>query len=289
MYAAFFIDEHTRYIWVEPLKAKSEAASAFWRVVAHFDATVGTPTDDQGKPLERPRVLHLRTDHEGGLMSYGFAAFREDKGIHLSLSPPHDHDLNPIAERTIGVIDTLATAIADQCKAPIGYWPWLLAHAVEVHNCAAAGSVGSSTADVHASAFERLTLTKPKVMDLCTVGARAVVLKAPTDQRRATLSGPGEEAIFLGRSTGYLNPTRAKSASAYDVVVNGKMREVSAVYIDEEHIPWRRENARFPLTPTSKAASPPASTPVAPTVTPGVATGAGGNSGLTLLSLFSGP
>ena len=155
MYAAFFIDEHTRYIWVEPLKAKSEAASAFRRVVAHFDATVGTPTDDQGKPLERPRVLHLRTDHEGGLMSYGFAAFREDKGIHLSLSPPHDHDLNPIAERTIGVIDTLATAIADQCKAPIGYWPWLLAHAVEVHNCAAAGSVGSSTADVHASAFER--------------------------------------------------------------------------------------------------------------------------------------
>ena len=51
MYAAIFIDEYSRFVWFEPLKAKSEIRAAFARVKAHFEATVGTPTDDDGKSL----------------------------------------------------------------------------------------------------------------------------------------------------------------------------------------------------------------------------------------------
>jgi hypothetical protein len=287
MYAAIFIDEYSRFVWFEPLKAKGDVRAAFARVKAHFEATVGTPTDDDGKSLGRPKFKELRTDHEGGLMSHGFAAFREESGIHLSLSPPHDHDLNPIAERTIAVIDTLATAMRDQAEAPIGYWPWFINNAVEVHN-AAPNSAGSSTADVHASPFERITLTKPKIMDLCVPGSRAVVLKAPTAQQRGNLTTRGEVGIFLGRSTGFLNPTRAKSASAYDVAVNGTVRECSSVQVDEEFLPWRGNRAPFPLSPSSAAVAPPMPSPLAPSLSPGASLGANSAMATTLLSLFSG-
>ena len=44
-------------------------------------------------------------------MSYSFKEFRAKTGLHFTVSPPHDHDLNPIAERIIGLIAETATAI----------------------------------------------------------------------------------------------------------------------------------------------------------------------------------
>ena len=42
-------------------------------------------------------------------MSHKFKEFRGSDGtpLHHTVSPPHDHDLNPIAERIIGVISTV--------------------------------------------------------------------------------------------------------------------------------------------------------------------------------------
>ena len=59
-YAIFFIDETTRYVWVEFMTNKSEAIAATARVIARFNAEVGVPDDDNGKPLERPKVLSRR-------------------------------------------------------------------------------------------------------------------------------------------------------------------------------------------------------------------------------------
>ena len=109
-YAIFFIDEATRYVWVEFMTYKSEAIAATSRVIARFNAEVGVPVDDDGKPQDRPRVLELRRDHEGKYESHEFRTFREANALHETCSPPHDHDLNPIAESIIRVIDANATA-----------------------------------------------------------------------------------------------------------------------------------------------------------------------------------
>ena len=108
-YAAFFTDSYSRFVIVMFLKDKSEITNATKLAIAEFDATVGVPVDSNGAPLPRPRVRSIRSDHEGGVVSHAFDAFRADASVHLTLSPPHDHDLNPIAERIIGVIDVLAT------------------------------------------------------------------------------------------------------------------------------------------------------------------------------------
>jgi hypothetical protein len=75
-YIVFLIDEHSRYVFYDYIKLKSEAQAAVQRCIAAFEATVGTRVDPEGRPLPRPRVRELHSDREGKLMSYSFKEFR---------------------------------------------------------------------------------------------------------------------------------------------------------------------------------------------------------------------
>jgi len=165
-YAAFVIDEYSRFVFVEFLHDKSEVIEATKRVIAKFNALVGTPVDEKGVAISRPRVRRLHRDHEGGLESRQFETFRAHELLYSTTSAPHDHDLNPIAESTINVISTLATSYKSQSNAPIGFWPEMLRYAVEWHNAVPQGAVGSSTSNAQISPYQRFTLKLPKVMDL---------------------------------------------------------------------------------------------------------------------------
>ena len=46
--------------------------------MAKFAAEVETKVDANGIPIERPKVFEVRRDHEGGLESHYFEAWRED-------------------------------------------------------------------------------------------------------------------------------------------------------------------------------------------------------------------
>lgn len=164
LYAALFIDEYSRKVFFEPLKSKAEISEATKRVISKFEALVGVPVDESGIPSERPHVFEIRSDHEGGILSGNFEAFRLERGIHLSLSPPHDHDLNPIAEATIRSIDRLAAVFRAQSNAPVGFWPYIMRHAVDVHN-STKRECGTSPASDLLSPDQRFTLRLPKVMD----------------------------------------------------------------------------------------------------------------------------
>ena len=85
-YPTFFTDEHTRIVFVEFLHDKSEVIEATQRVMAKFNALVGTPVDEKGVALQRPRVRRLHRDHEGGLESRQFEAFRAREQL---LQPLH--------------------------------------------------------------------------------------------------------------------------------------------------------------------------------------------------------
>ena len=105
------------------IRNKSEAAAAVVRCIAAFNATVGTAVDSDGRPLPRPRVRLVHGDREGKLMSHAFRGFRSsldsDSSVHHTLSPPHDHDLNPIAERVIGLISDVSAAVRIHSDAPV--------------------------------------------------------------------------------------------------------------------------------------------------------------------------
>ena len=248
-YAAFYIDEYSRYVMTEFLHDKSEIIDATKRVMAKFNSLVGTPVNDSGVAEPRPAVRRLHRDHEGGLESKQFEAFRAHELLHSTTSAPHDHDLNPIAESTINVVSTLATAHKSSSGAPIGFWPEIIRYSVDWHNSVPQSHIGSSTADSQVSPSQRFTLKQPKVMDLATFGARTVVLKPPQRQSKTTLSPRGWVGMYLGRSSDALG--------TYEVWVPeiGRKVKSSSLVIDEEFFPWKGEKAHQPLlsaTMTSK-------------------------------------
>ena len=247
-YAAFIIDEYSRFVFVEFLHDKSEVVDATKRVMAKFNALVGTPVDENGVALTRPTVRRLHRDHEGGLESKQFESFRANELLYSTTSAPHDHDLNPIAESTINVISTLATSYKSQSNAPIGFWPEIIRYAVDWHNSAPQASVGSSTADPQISAHQRFTLKQPKIMDLAAFGARTVVLKPPTHQSKTTLASRGWVGMFLGRSS--------DAIGTYEVWVPSTNRKVrsSSLTIDEEFFPWHGTDAHQPLASVTASA-----------------------------------
>ena len=248
-YAAFFIDEYSRFVTVEFLKTKDEVINATKRAIAKFDALVGVPVGEDGKPLSRPKVRRLHRDHEGQLESFTFNDFRAKASLHSTTSPPHDHNLNPIAESTIRTIDVLATTFARQAGAPPGFWPEVFRHAVDFHNSSSSTSVGSSTADSNISPYQRFTLKQPKIMDLCTFGTCAVVLKPPQHIVKGGLSPRGWVGIFLGRCT--------DSPGCWEVWVPEIGRKVrsSSVMVDEERFPWLGKNAYCPLSLPERSTS----------------------------------
>ena len=124
-YALFAVEECSRFVFIEFLKSKEtrEQIAAVARIIERFNSMVNVGSDANGKPLSKPSVTVIRSDHEGALESSLFESFRADVGIHSEMSPPHDHDLNPIAESAIGVISDLACCIRGHSGAPRGLWP----------------------------------------------------------------------------------------------------------------------------------------------------------------------
>jgi len=239
-WAAFFIDRHTRFVFVEFCKTKEEFIEATKRVMAKFNAIVGVPIDDQGRPLARPTVRKLHRDREGKFESYAFQSFREEQGLYSTTSPPHDHDLNPVAESIIRVIDVSATRARSQGGVPVGFWPELIRNSVDWHN-ASVTSVGSSSADPGISAYQRLTGKQPRVADLGTPGARAVVLKPRAHRRKGMLEPPGWVGQLLCRCPDSVG------CWEYWIPALGKKVASSSGVIDEEYFPWLGKDAHQPL------------------------------------------
>ena len=146
------------------------------------------------------------------------------------------------------MISTLATSYKSQSGALIGFWPELLRYSVDWHNSVPQGSVGSSTSDSQISPYQRFTLKLPKVMDLCAIGARTVVLKPPTHQSKTTLASRGWVGMFLGRSSDAIGTWEVWVPS-----INRKVRS-SSLTIDEEFFPWHGADAHQPLTSATASA-----------------------------------
>jgi hypothetical protein len=294
-YALIAVDEHTRYIFTQCLRHKSEALDAVKRVVAEFNAIVGTRLDADGKPLPRPTVRTVMSDREGKLISHAFNEFRADASLHHNTSAPHDHDLNGIAERAIGAVSETAAALLHSSNATVLEWPWLIRYAVDWHN-SLIGDTGTSSADPQISPYQRLTHKLPAIMDLARYGCRAAVLKPPNQQNKTALDSRGWVGTFCGRSV--------NSPGCWDVNCNGTIVSSSSVQVDEEHMPRLGSQAHQPLPPTTPSARASPSDPVphldsdrptapaAPSAAPinaSVHHERPARKTLSLLNLFSGP
>eukprot|EP00965_Chrysotila_dentata_P160484 5298944-Pleurochrysis_carterae.AAC.1 len=78
------------------MRNKSEAPSHVRKFIAAFTALA-----NKNSPRPSRIVGTLHSDNAGEFLSREFTDFLTERGVHTSTCPPHIHQLNGVAERSI--------------------------------------------------------------------------------------------------------------------------------------------------------------------------------------------
>lgn len=119
-YYLIIVDHYSRYIWLYPLKLKSQVKETFIRFTTlaenKFQVKVGTLFSDNGGEF-----IALRD-------------FLASKGISHLTSPPHTPEHNGLAERRHRHIVETGLTLLTTAKLPLQYWTYALSTAVYLIN-----------------------------------------------------------------------------------------------------------------------------------------------------------
>ena len=122
-------DDHSRFLAIRLLRAKSEALSGIRSYVASLNAQL---SKGQVGPAHAVGALH--TDNAGEFLSKEFKEFLDEELLDRTLCPPHVHQLNGVAERSIRTIMEQVRANLVASQAPIVNISFDLLH-LRTHEC----------------------------------------------------------------------------------------------------------------------------------------------------------
>ena len=250
------VDDHSRFKQVYFLKHKDEALKRIRSFVAKLNslASVGKP-----EPVRVIGQLHM--DNAGEFLSNEFNEFLDSESITRTTCPPHVHQLNGVAERSIRSIMEIVRATREASQCPIGFWPHLVEHAVDVlnrttgppHVSADDGETEHFEHDAESakSSYEHVTGKAPKILTILPLGCRAYAVKPVGSFIKSSFESRAWCGINLGQSSSI--------PGAYNIwlPVQHKIIQTSEVYFDESLFPWRPAGDQRTGTP-SPAAAPPA-------------------------------
>ena len=238
-WALIIVDDHSRYKHVYFLRTKDEAPAMIRKYVAEVNAVASAKA---GKPVKV--VSHFNSDNAGEFLSRSFTEFLDLESIKHTTCPPYVHQLNGVAERAIrSVMDLARTALAAS-GAPKSFWPYAVAHAVDILNRTTGPPVGPK------SSHEIVTGKMPKVMDIMPFGCRSFALKPRNLLRKSELEYPAHVGVNLGKDD--LSP----GAFLTWVPALSKIVSTSDTSFDESLFPWRPENSQR-VGPVMPTAAPP--------------------------------
>ena len=245
VYFLVLVDDHSRYKHVYFLKSKSEAPAKIRAFVAKLNALMNV---GRAEPVKVVGQLHM--DNAGEFLSKEFTEYLEDESIDRTTCPPHVHSLNGVAERAIRSIMEVARATREASNCPVGFWPHLVEHAVDVLN----RTTGPPRVDESAPptcSYTMVTGLLPKILTILPLGCRAYAVKPPTAYTKSGFESKAWAGINLGRSTSI--------PGAYVIWLpsEGKFVQTSEVYFDESLYPWRPSGDQRIGTTTPVSAPPP--------------------------------
>ena len=175
-------------------------------------------------------VSTIHTDNAGEFLSRQFQELMDESLVSQTTCPPHVHQLNGVAERSILAVCSLARSYFVASSVAVTYWPFAFQMAVDVLN-RATGPAGNGAEGP--SSYELLTGEKPRVMNILPFGCRAYAVKPRSQYSKTTIDPRAWVGVNLGRS--------ARSPGAYEIYVPGTGRIVttSDVYFQESLFPCR--------------------------------------------------
>ena len=117
-----FIDDKTRYVWVYPLKHKSQVFDRFQEWKALVENASGQ------------KLKVLRTDNGGEYTSMKFEEFLKSEGVHDECTIPKTPEQNGVAERlNRTLVETVCSMLIDS-KLPHKFWAEALSTATYLRN-----------------------------------------------------------------------------------------------------------------------------------------------------------
>ncbi|CAI7755522.1 unnamed protein product [Closterium sp. NIES-54] len=225
-YFLTIVDDHTRAVWVYPLKTKGELAAAVlkeWMPRAQRESG--------------HKVKVIRTDNGGEFIGADFELVLKKKGIQHQLTVPYNPQQNGVAERFNRTLQEGARTLLGRAGLPDPFWVTALWQVALVKN-----RVLASVGDKQWVPYTKWYGSAPAVNMLRAYGCM-VVFHVPKE-KRGKLEASGRWGVHLGLAKdhkGWLiwDLTRQQLTVSRDV------KFLESLYYKE----WKQQQQKLPTTP----------------------------------------
>ncbi|CAI7753896.1 unnamed protein product [Closterium sp. NIES-54] len=225
-YFLTIVDDHTRAVWVYPLKTKGEVAAAVlkeWMPRAQRESG--------------HKVKVIRSDNRGEFISADFEAVLKKKGIQHQLTVPYNPQQNGVAERFIQTLQEGARTLLGRAGLPDPFWVTALRQVALVKN-----RVLATVGDKQWVPYTKWYGSAPAVNMLRAYGCM-VVFHVPKE-KRGKLEASGRWGVHLGLvkdHKGWL----IWDLTSQQLTMSRDVKFLESLYYKE----WKQQQKKLPTTP----------------------------------------
>ncbi|CAI7846237.1 unnamed protein product [Closterium sp. NIES-54] len=220
------VDDHTRAVWVYPLKTKGEVSAAVlkeWMPRAQRESG--------------HKVKVIRTDNGGEPIGADFEAVLKKKGIQHQLTVPYNPQQNGVAEHFNRTLQEGARTLLGRAGLPDPFWVTALWQVALVKN-----RVLATVGDKQWVPYTKWYGSAPAVNILRAYGCM-VVFHVPKEKRRK-LEASGRWGVHLGLAKdhkGWL----IWDLTSQQLTVSRDVKFLESLYYKE----WKQQQQKLPTTP----------------------------------------
>ncbi|GJP34464.1 hypothetical protein CLOM_g18903 [Closterium sp. NIES-68] len=225
-YFLTIVDDHTRAVWVYPLKSKGEVAAAVlkeWMPRAQRECGY--------------KVKVIRSDNGGEFIGADFEGELKRKGIHHQLTVPYNPQQNGVAERFNRTLQEGARTLLGRAGLPDPFWVSALRQVALVKN-----RVLATVGDKEWIPYVKWYGSAPAVNMLRAFGCM-VVFHVPKE-KRGKLEASGRWGVHLGIAKdhkGWL----LWDLTTQKLTVSRDVKFLESLYYKE----WKQQQQKLPSTP----------------------------------------
>ncbi|CAI7833313.1 unnamed protein product [Closterium sp. NIES-53] len=225
-YFLTIVDDHTRAVWVYPLKTKGEVAAAVlkeWMPRAQRESG--------------HKVKVIRTDNGGEFTGADFEAVLKKKGIQHQLTVPYNPQQNGVAEHFNRTMQEGARTLLGRAGLPDPFWVTALRQVTLVKN-----RVLATVGDKQWVPYTKWCGSAPAVNMLRAYGCM-VVFHVPKE-KRGKLEASGKWGVHLGLAKdhkGWL----IWDLTSQQLTVSRDVKFLESLYYKE----WKQQQQKLPTTP----------------------------------------
>ena len=204
-YFVTFIDDYSKCAKIYCIKNKSETAGCSFDYINLVENQFNK------------RVKKLQCDNRKEYLNKEIYDFIRQKGIQLLPCRPYVHELNGVDERYNRTAMDIGRCLLREVRIHRRYWPEIMTAVAYLKNRTIANTIENKTP------YEIFFNRKPNVKHLKIYGSR-VFARIPEVKRLSKWDYKAELEVLVG----YTN-------NGYRVLINGRVRNVKHVTVDEEH------------------------------------------------------